>query len=219
MIRPSPDGGGPCRSDLSLTDSGLETEMLFVHGLDLPHFAAFVLLRDPVGRERLARYFRAHVELARALGLGTVLETPTWRASADWGDLLGYDAEALAAANADAVALVREAVDGAVDAAGPTVPVVVSGNLGPRGDGYAVTSTMTVEEAAAYHRPQVEALAGAGAHRVTALTMTYVEEAAGDRPRRRRASVSPSSSASPSRPTGGCRRAARWPTPWPRSTS
>ena len=108
-----------------------------------------------------------------------MLETPTWRASTDWGDLLGYDAAALAAANADAVALVREAVDGAVDGAGPTVPVVVSGNLGPRGDGYTVTSTMTVEEAEAYHRPQVEALAGAGAHRVTALTMTYAEEAAG----------------------------------------
>ncbi len=161
--------------DLVLTDSGLETELLFLDGTDLPEFAAFPLLDDPVGRERLARYFREHVALARDAGAGTVLETPTWRASSGWGERLGYDAAALAALNADAVALVREAVA----AAGPDVAVVVSGCLGPCGDGYDLTTRTTVEEAEAYHRPQVAALATAGADQVGALTMTHVEEAAG----------------------------------------
>ena len=91
----------------------------------------------------------------------------------DWGALLGHDAAVLAAAHADAVTLLREV------SAGAGVPVVVSGNLGPRGDGYEAGTRMDAEEAEAYHRPQVEAFAAAGADRVTVLTMTYVEEAVG----------------------------------------
>ncbi len=161
--------------DLFLTDAGLETELLFLDGRELPYFASFPLLDDPEGRSRLLSYYRPFVALADGLGVGAALETPTWRASADWGARLGFDAADLARLNADAVALVREAVAEAA----PAVPVVVSGNLGPRGDGYVAGDRMTVEEATAYHAPQVAALADAGADRVAVLTMTYVEEAVG----------------------------------------
>ncbi|WP_336921604.1 homocysteine S-methyltransferase family protein [Aquipuribacter sp. SD81] len=163
------------RHDIYLTDAGLETELLFLDGRDLPDFASFPLLDEPAGRERLVGYYRDFVALADGLGVGAVLETPTWRASADWGARLGVDAEALARLNADAVAVLREAVD----AVRPSVDVVVSGNLGPRGDGYLVEQRMDVDEAAAYHRPQVEALAGAGADRIAVVTVTYAEEGAG----------------------------------------
>lgn len=161
------------RTDIALTDSGLETELLFLDGIDLPHFASYPLLLDPTGRQRLARYYREFVELAEELGRVLVLETPTWRANPDWGARLGHDPEMLAAVDADAVALLREV------SAGAGVPVVVSGNLGPRGDGYDAGIRMDAEEAEAYHRPQVEAFSAAGADRVTVLTTTYVEEAVG----------------------------------------
>lgn len=86
-----------------LTDSGLETWLVFHRDVDLPDFAAFPLLDDPPGRELLAEYFRDHLQLAASTGAGLVLETPTWRANSDWGARRGYDAVALDRVNRDAV--------------------------------------------------------------------------------------------------------------------
>jgi homocysteine S-methyltransferase len=120
---------------LFLSDGGMETSLIYHDGVDLPQFAAFILLRDSIGRRRLADYYGLYLELAAETPhAGFVLETPTWRASADWGTLLGYDELALAEANKDAAALVMELRDEWQSRiAGP---VVVSGQIGPRGDGY-----------------------------------------------------------------------------------
>jgi len=157
-----------------LTDSGLETWLVFHRWVELQDFAAFPLLDDDDGREVLAEYFRAHLRIASQAGAGLVLETPTWRASPDWGARLGYDAAALDRVNRAAVALLRELgreFDG--------VGLIVSGNLGPRGDGYAPDQLLTPDEAAAYHRAQFDSFAAAGADRVTMLTATHVGEAIG----------------------------------------
>jgi len=157
-----------------LTDSGLETWLIFERSADLPLFASFPLLDDPDGRELLAEYFRDHLEIASRAGTGIVLETPTWRASSKWGAELGYDAEALDRVNRASVEFLR-------DLAGdyPDVDVIVSGNLGPQGDGYNPDELLTPEIAAAYHRPQIESFAAAGADRVTLLTGTHTGEPIG----------------------------------------
>ena len=80
-----------------LTDSGLETTLIFLNGIELPLFASFALLRSPDGKATLRRYFDRHAELAVAKGVGFIADTPTWRASRDWGDKLGLGAEDLAA--------------------------------------------------------------------------------------------------------------------------
>ena len=160
---------------LFLTDGGLETTLIFHDGLDLPDFAAFDLLRRPGGREALLAYFRRYADIARRHRTGLLLETATWRASADWGARLGYSAGELAAVNLDAVALI-ESIRGELQ---DDTPVVISGCVGPRGDGYTPTHQMTAAEAEAYHAPQVEAFAGAAADLVTGITMNYVDEAVG----------------------------------------
>lgn len=157
-----------------LTDSGLETWLVFHRGIDLADFAAFPLLDDLNGREVLAEYFREHLRVARGAGTGIVLETPTWRANADWGQRLGYDADGLDRVNRDAVAFVRGIAD---EFAG--VEAVVSGNIGPRGDGYSPAGLLAPDVASAYHRAQVESFAAAGADRVTMLTATHAGEAIG----------------------------------------
>ena len=157
-----------------VTDGGLETTLLFHEGIDLPDFAAFPLLDDEAGRAALTRYYTPYVDIARRLGTGIVLDTPTWRASLDWGPRLGYDAEALADVNRRAVAFVDELV-----AAHDDVPTVRNGVIGPRGDGYVVGSAMSADEAASYHALQARAFAEAGADMVTAVTMTYSAEATG----------------------------------------
>ena len=158
---------------LFLTDGGLETDLIFHHGVDLPEFASFVLHHDADGEVLLRNYFDGYLTIAADSGLGLVLETATWRASRDWGDQLGYDAAQLRAVNERAVTFLqtlRADHDGTV---------VVSGCVGPRGDAYVDLGPASTEEATDYHRPQIEALAGAGVDLVTALTLTNVAEASG----------------------------------------
>ena len=159
-----------------LTDGGLETTLVFHDGLDLPCFAAFDLLRGEAGVETLRDYYDRYVSIARQRGVGVVLEAPTWRANPDWGAKLGYDAEALADANRKAIGLMLE-IRTAHET--PGAPMVISGNLGPRGDGYRADARMTVEKARHYHAAQIETFASTDADMVSAFTMNYVEEAAG----------------------------------------
>jgi S-methylmethionine-dependent homocysteine/selenocysteine methylase len=163
---------------LFLTDGGIETSLIYLDGMALPQFAAFILLRDPFGRPRLAEYYRPYLELAAETpNAGFILETPTWRASAHWGALLGYDALALAHANEDGALLVRELRDEWHSRiAGP---IVVSGMIGPRGDGYVAAAPRNAEEAAAYHLHQARALKEGGVDMLSAMTMTSSTEAIG----------------------------------------
>jgi S-methylmethionine-dependent homocysteine/selenocysteine methylase len=157
-----------------VTDGGLETTLVFHDGIDLPDFAAFPLVDDAAGRDALARYYRPYLDLAERLGLGIVLDTPTWRANLDWGARLGYDPVSLAATNRRAVEFIASL---AAERSGSTV--LLNGVIGPRGDGYVVGTTMSASEAAAYHGLQARSFAEAGAQMITATTMTYVDEAIG----------------------------------------
>lgn len=161
---------------LFMTDGGIETTLIFHEGIELPCFAAFDLLKDEAGTARLEAYFRRYASLARSEGVGLVLEAPTWRASADWGRKLGYSDAALAEANRRAIGLlvrVRDAFET------PGTPIVISGCLGPRGDGYRIDSRMTRDEARAYHQAQIDTLASTEADMIAAFTMTYPEEGIG----------------------------------------
>jgi S-methylmethionine-dependent homocysteine/selenocysteine methylase len=141
-----------------------------------PRFAAFPLLADPDSRARLRRYYDGYLDIARRHSAGFVVETPTWRANPDWAGQLGYSHEQLDDVNRSAIALAEEVRAAAV---ADGIPTVVSGCVGPRGDGYDPGSAMTVEEAEAYHRVQVGTFADTSADQVTAITMTNVEEAIG----------------------------------------
>ena len=159
-----------------LTDGGLETTLVFHEGLDLPCFAAFTLLAEPGGRERLERYFAPYLATAKAREVGFVLDTPTWRANTDWAAKLGYSAEELARLNREAVQFCARLREAQVAAA---PPIVINGVLGPRGDGYKADDRMTAAEAERYHAAQVEVFARTEADMVSAVTMTYPEEAIG----------------------------------------
>ena len=159
-----------------LTDGGLETTLIFHEDIDLPCFAAFDLLKDAAGREKLCDYYRRYADLAVASGCGFIFESPTWRASRDWGAKLGYDDSDVAAFNRDAIELMNSLRK---EYANEDLPMAVSGNIGPRGDGYVIDQQMTAGQSRAYHQHQVDALADAGADLITAITMTYVDEAIG----------------------------------------
>lgn len=161
---------------LFLTDGGLETQLVFHEGLELPCFAAFPLLDDEAGRATLKRYYEDYMAIAEELGVGFVLETATWRANADWAVELGYSAEELADVNRRAVALVTEL---RTQRETDRLPIIVSGNIGPRGDGYDPTHLMSADAASEYHRTQIETFAGTAADMVSAFTLNYADEAVG----------------------------------------
>ena len=162
--------------NIFLTDGGLETTLLFLEGFDLPYFAAFNLMRTVDGKQAIEDYLLKYVGIAKENGTGIILDTPTWRASQDWGDLLGYSPEALDAVNREAVELLHD-----IRAAHETdaTNCVINGAIGPRGDGYNPALIMSAEEAADYHRAQVTSFVKAGADMITAVTMNYVNEAIG----------------------------------------
>jgi S-methylmethionine-dependent homocysteine/selenocysteine methylase len=166
----------PTGDQLFIGDGGLETTLIFRDGLDLPEFASYVLLRDPAGVEALRRYYRDYLEIARRRGTGFTLDTPTWRANADWGGKLGDDAAALAAVNRAAVAL-AEGIRDAEESA--ELPIAICGTIGPRGDAYQPEELMTAEEAERYHGAQIATFADAGVDLVGAYTLTYAGEAIG----------------------------------------
>ena len=167
---PQMDGG------LFLTDGGIETTLIFQDGFDLPFFAAFPLLHTERGRDALRRYYRRHASIAVGRGVGFVLESATWRASADWGARLGYSPSELDAANRAAIDLLHGLRR---ELATERTPMVVSGCVGPRGDGYQAGAVMTPAAAQAYHANQIRVFAASGADLATAITMTNSGEAIG----------------------------------------
>jgi S-methylmethionine-dependent homocysteine/selenocysteine methylase len=172
--------------DLFVTDGGIETTLIFHDGLELPDFAAYALLDRPDGEAALLKYFRAYGAIARRFGVGLILESATWRASRDWAARLGHTPAELARLNHAAVRLL-EGLRGEVEEAGTRT--VISGCVGPRGDGYNPTSLMSIEEAESYHAAQIGVFADTAADLVTAITMNYVEEAIGITRGARRAGV------------------------------
>jgi homocysteine S-methyltransferase len=163
------------RGGTFLTDGGMETTLIFHEGVELPHFASFVLMDTARGRALLAKYYESYLAIARQRGVGFVLDSPTWRANPDWGAKLGYDADALKAVNMSSIAFLK-GLRAKWESA--EMPCVISGAIGPRGDGYKA-GNMEADEAEAYHAPQIEAFAEAGADMTTAFTLNTINEAIG----------------------------------------
>lgn len=159
-----------------LSDGGIETTLVFHEGLELPHFAAFHLLKDKNGEAALRKYFRTYASIARDYEVGFILEAPTWRANPDWFMKLGYADDAIDEVNRQSIALLQDIRS---EFENDKSLMVISGCIGPRGDGYVPANAMSATEAQQYHLKQIAAFSVGGADMVTAITMNYVEEAIG----------------------------------------
>jgi len=159
-----------------ITDGGMETTLVFHDGYDLPYFAAFDLLKTAQGVEHLKQYYRKYADIAQRNKVGFVLESVTWRASSDWGNLMGFSSTALDAINQHAIDILTELRP---ELESEDTPIIISGCIGPRGDGYNPDSFMTAEESQHYHQTQIRSFSSSHADFVTAMTITYAEEAIG----------------------------------------
>src|SRR4029453_17298173 len=120
--------------DLFLTDAGLETDLIFNHGMTIREFAAHTLLPDLVGRQAIIDYFRGFLALAREHNTGYILDTVTWKAHMHWAGALGASERELHEANKEAIALIAHLQE---EFSANAKPIVLNGVIGPQGDAYA----------------------------------------------------------------------------------
>ena len=162
--------------DIFLTDGGTETWLMYKRGFELPHFSAFHLLHDEKAVRALRDYYAAFANIAVKLGTPFIFDSLTYRASRDWGALLGYSTEGLAEMNHKCIELYREC---ATEAGLAPENTVISGCIGPKGDAYQTNQDLTAESAEAYHSEQIDTFKVARADIVTALTLNTTDEAIG----------------------------------------
>ena len=154
--------------------TGMETDLIFNHRIDLPGFASYPLLETQEGRETLRGYYAQLIDLAKDVGVGVLLESPTWVANRERASALGYSPETLKALNKAAIDLMAQIREEKGD-----LPTLLSAQVGPRGDGYAPTEQMDADEAETYHAEQIEVLSDTEADLVSGFTLCYPEEAIG----------------------------------------
>ena len=159
-----------------LTDAGIETDLIFNHGMEIREFAAHTLLSDEHGRLAVANYLRGFLALAQDTGTGFVLDSQTWKTHMHWADDLGASEGELRDANHDAISLISDLRD---EFSANKNPIVLNGVIGPRGDAYAPQARIAASEAEQYHARQIGWLAETDVDMITALTFTQSDEAIG----------------------------------------
>lgn len=162
-------------TDLFLTDAGMETDIIFNHGIAIREFAAQTLLPTRAGRRAVETYFDGFLALARERDVGFILDAPTWKAHRHWANDLGETPQGLQAANEVAVAFIARLRDEAVN----QKPVVLNAQIGPRGDAYAPEDIVEAEAARDYFAEQIGWLARTSLDMVTGMTFTQAGEAEG----------------------------------------
>jgi homocysteine S-methyltransferase len=164
------------RDTLYLTEGGSETEIMYKFGYELPHFAMFTLLENPDAVAEMTRMFQRYLDAVADSGFNALMGGLDYRASRDWGELLGYSPAGLSDAQMRCIDFLRD-VAKPYETKIPSIKYV--GVVGPRGDAYSLNKTITADEAEEYHSDQIETLKTAGVDLVGAATFNNVPEAVG----------------------------------------
>ena len=160
---------------LFLSDAGIETDLIFNHGIEIREFAAHTLLPEKKGRAAIETYFHGFIDLARRQNAGLILDTVTWKAHRHWARDLNESIGCLRKANTEAVKMIANLRRRATN----DQPIVLNAPIGPRGDAYAPDRLIEAGAAEAYYYEQLGWLADTEIDMVTGLTFTQSGEAAG----------------------------------------
>ena len=161
---------------LYLTEGGFETELMYLHGFELPCFAAFTLLDTAEGTSALRGIYTRVCDVAAAEGCGVLLGWLNYRASPHWGSKLGLSREGLRETTLRSI----EFLDGIRKQYAADIPdFLISDAIGPRGDAYGTGGNITAEEAEDYHSIQLETLKGSACDSVQHVTANNIPEMVG----------------------------------------
>ncbi len=159
-----------------ITEGGIETEIMYKWGFEMPHFAMFPLLDNPQAAAAIKGMYRRYLDVVAKYKQSALIGGFDYRASPDWGNLLGYSASALRDANLQSIQFLRDVAE---EYKSDIDQALFSGCVGPRGDAYQTKNTMDRYQAAEYHAIQLETLKLANVDLAWALTFGDPEEAIG----------------------------------------
>ena len=159
-----------------LTEGGTETEIMYKYGFELPQFAMFPLLDNPDAVSTMKGMYRSYLDIAAKHGMCALMGGLDYRASPDWGELLGYSPDGLAEANHQSIAFLREIAE---EYASDIPEILIQGLIGPRGDAYERNETITENEAEDYHSVQLETLKEADVDLALAISFNNIPESIG----------------------------------------
>jgi S-methylmethionine-dependent homocysteine/selenocysteine methylase len=153
--------------DMTLTDGGIETRIIYEFRRPIGDFEAYKLLGDEAGRGILRRIYQSYAEVAVRYSLPIQLGTPTWRASRKWT----HDVERVNTAAVELLRIVMKQYAGA--------GIILAGVIGPASDGYEAREALSADDAAAYLRDQAGVLAGLDVDLLYAPTFPAFSELSG----------------------------------------
>ncbi|MEM7195060.1 MAG: homocysteine S-methyltransferase family protein [Pseudomonadota bacterium] len=159
-----------------ITEAGIETEIMYKWGYELPHFAMFPLLDNAEAAETIRSMYRRYLDVVARYGHNALIGGFDYRASPDWGTKLGYSAASLADANIASIEFLRD-VASEYDHQIPNA--LFAGYIGPRGDAYLGKGGMDRTEAMDYHSVQLSTLKTAKVDLAWAVTLNNPIEAIG----------------------------------------
>ena len=161
---------------LYLTEGGFETELMYLHGFELPCFAAFTLLDDPNGAAAMRALYARVCDVAAAEGFGILFGWLNYRASPDWGAKLGLSPVGLREATLRSIDFLD---DLRKEYAAQVPHFLINDAIGPRGDAYGTGGGITEAEAEDYHSAQLETLKDSAVDVVWAAAQNNVPEVIG----------------------------------------
>lgn len=131
------------------------------------------LVYDDAARAVLERTHREYLDIGQAHRVPMLTATDTWRANRERQDRSPFREHAV---NGDNVRFLQDLRSSYGTGA---APIMIGGSIGPRGDAYRPREALDRETAAAFHAPQVAALAEAGPDYLIGNTLPAVSEAHG----------------------------------------
>jgi S-methylmethionine-dependent homocysteine/selenocysteine methylase len=136
----------------------------------------FPLLDNAAAMSDLKAMYSRVLDVAAEHGFAAMLTGLDYRGSPDWAEKLGYSRDGLAHALEGSIGFLR---DVAQPYRSQVVEILIGGQVGPRGDAYALNKTITADEAEEYHSFQLEVHKRAGVDFAWAATFNNVPEAVG----------------------------------------
>ncbi len=138
-----------------------------------PDVAHGGLIYDDASRDVLTQVHREYLDIGQRYGIPMIATTPTWRANTE---RVSRSPFAGLPVNRDGVAYMTALRAGY---GGDASPILIGGQIGPKGDAYSPQEAPGADDAEAFHRPQIEELADAGVDLLIAQTLPAADEALG----------------------------------------
>lgn len=138
-----------------------------------PFLAHATLIYEPHSASVLERVHREYLDVGQRYGLPMFALTDTWRANQERINKSKFKGHMVNQDNARFLTKLRDSYSKAVQ------PILIGGQISPRGDAYLPEHAPPENEAAEFHTPQIEALAQTEVDFLFASTLPALSEARG----------------------------------------